>query len=294
MFDLKKPHFRRHTKQDAVNPGQTSHSGSSPPLGSNDKNIKSSNTVSSEPTQDARANLFDDGGKQASSQSGFLSARNKYKNDFKDTGGLDNQSVQELESYAGYKSEETTKTVNSCLKIAEDMRETATKTMIELHDQGEKLTRTHMAAADIDHDLSRGEKLMGSLGGMFSKTWKPTKNRPISGPTITRDEVQRKGDHLQQREKLGLTATSKANSNARTTYAEPTDVYQKIEVEKSKQDDSLSELSSVLDSLKDMAVDMGSEIDRQNKALDPFADDIDELNSRVKGVSQRGRRLLGK
>ena len=106
-----------------------------------------------------------------------------------------------------------------------------------------------------------------------------------------------------------------------------------------KQDDGLSDLSNVLDELKYMAVDMGSEIDRsvcfdlshyfrillllslslsstelvvlcsfffpkfnrrcfdccrQNKALDPFMNDVDELNSRVKGANQRGRRLLGK
>lgn len=32
----------------------------------------------------------------------------------------------------------------------------------------------------------QGEKLLGSLGGMFSKTWKPKKTRPINGPVITR------------------------------------------------------------------------------------------------------------
>jgi hypothetical protein len=33
---------------------------------------------------------------------------------------------------------------------------------------------------------------------------------------------------------------------------------------------------------------------RQNKALVPFSDDVDELNFRLKGVNQRGRQLLGK
>ena len=33
---------------------------------------------------------------------------------------------------------------------------------------------------------------------------------------------------------------------------------------------------------------------RQNKALDHLSDDVDELNSRVKGANQRTRRLLGK
>ncbi|KAL6508911.1 SNAP25 protein snap33 [Orobanche hederae] len=43
-----------------------------------------------------------------------------------------------------------------------------------------------------------------------------------------------------------------------------------------------------------MAVDIGSEIDRQNKALDHVQDDVDELNFRVRGANQRTRHLLGK
>ena len=92
--------------------------------------------------------------------------------------------MQALENYAVYKAEETPNSVNSCLKIAEEMREDATKTLVMLHHQGEQITRSHHVAADIDHDLSRGEKLLGSLGGMFSKTWKPKKTGTITGPVV--------------------------------------------------------------------------------------------------------------
>lgn len=99
-----------------------------------------------------------------------------------------------------------------------------------------------------------------------------------------------------------------------------------LQVENAKQDDAFSDLSNILGELKGMALDMGSEIDRfvfslchsecmymymyhqqlilmlamlsmkfrQNKALDPLQDDVEELNFRVKGVNQRTRRLLGK
>ncbi|XP_030474139.1 SNAP25 homologous protein SNAP33-like [Syzygium oleosum] len=250
-------------------------------------------------TQNSRNDLFDgyeEKGTSSSSHSNALdsAARSKYRNDFRDSGGLQNQSVQELENYAVYKAEETTKSVNNCRKIAEDIREDATKTLVTLHQQGEQITRTHMAAADIDHDLSRGEKLLGNLGGMFSKTWKPKKTRPISGPVITREDVQRKGSHLEQREKLGLTNAPKLQSKSRTPPPEPTNALEKVEVEKAKQDDALSDLSDILGELKDMAVDMGSEIERQNKSLDHFYNDADELDYRVKQATQRGRRLLGK
>ncbi|GAU24647.1 hypothetical protein TSUD_208730 [Trifolium subterraneum] len=221
--------------------------------------------------------------------------RNRYKNNFRDSGGLENQSVQELENYAVYKAEETTKSVHDCLKIAENIREDATKTLVTLHHQGEQITKSHQVAADIDQDLSRGEKLLGSLGGLFSKTWKPKKTRTITGPVIFGDDpVRRKGNHLEQREKLGLTSASKGQSKLRTPPQEPTAALQKVEFEKEKQDDALSNLSDLLGELKDMAVDMGSEIERHNKALSHLEDDVDELNFRVKGANQRGRRLLGK
>ncbi|TKY55049.1 SNAP25-likeous protein SNAP33 [Spatholobus suberectus] len=234
--------------------------------------------------------------KSSSTMFAFQSAeRNRYKNDFRDSGGLENQSVQELENYAVYKSEETTNSVNNCLKIAENMREDATKTLVTLHHQGEQITRSHYVAADIDHHLSRGEKLLGSLGGLFSKTWKPKKTRAIKGPVIVGDAaVRRKGNHLEQREKLGLTSAPKGQSKLRSPPQEPTNALEKVEVEKRKQDDALSDLSDLLGELKEMAVDMGSEIESHNGALNHLDDDVEELNFRMKGANQRGRRLLGK
>jgi len=106
-------------------------------------------------TPNAKTSLFDDNEVKTASNSSGYASRNKYKNDFTDSGGIDNQSVQELEHYAAYKAEETTKSVHNALKIAEDIRESATNTMLNLHQQGEQINRTHMAAANIEQDLSR-------------------------------------------------------------------------------------------------------------------------------------------
>ncbi|XP_057805057.1 SNAP25 homologous protein SNAP33 isoform X2 [Salvia miltiorrhiza] len=260
----------------------------------NKQTPKLSGRTSSEPSSLFASNLstnpFDD-----EEGNGSSSSQRRYKNGFHDSGGLENQSVQELENYAAYRAEETTKAVNNCLKIADDIRETATETLVNLHQQGEQIARTHMVAADMDHDLSRGEKLLGSLGGIFSKTWKPKRTRPITGPVITRDDpVQRNGNHLEQRERLGLTSASKEHTRTRTPPPEPASAMQKVEVEKVKQDDAFSDLSNILGELKEMAMDMGSEIDRQNKAMDHVQDDVEELNFRVKGANQRTRNLLRK
>ncbi|WOK94435.1 hypothetical protein Cni_G03137 [Canna indica] len=231
-------------------------------------------------------------GTSSSYRPASAAARNKYKNDFRDEGGFENQSVQELEDYAAYKAEETTHKVNDCLKIAEVIREDASNTLVMLHQQGEQITRTHETAVAIDKDLSRGETLLGSLGGFFSRPWRPKKTKEIKGPAITTDNSAKKANNKEQREKLGLSSNNNGQSNQRQC-SEPTSAMDKVQIEKEKQEDGLSDLSDVLGQLKGMAVDMGTEIGRQNKALDALHDDVDELNSRVKGANQRAKKLLG-
>uniref|UniRef100_A0A7C9AXL2 t-SNARE coiled-coil homology domain-containing protein n=1 Tax=Opuntia streptacantha TaxID=393608 RepID=A0A7C9AXL2_OPUST len=219
--------------------------------------------------------------------------RSRYKNYFRDLGGVDNQSVEDLENYAVYKAEETTKTVNNCLKIAEGIREDATQTLTTLHHQGEQIRRTHEEAVNIDHHLTRGEKLLGSLGGIFSKPWKPKWTAPIKGPTTLRDDpVRSNSNHLEQRQKLGLTTLPNALPKSQTPPPEPTNALQKVEVEKMKQDDALLDLSNILGELKVMAIDMGSEIDGHVKALDRVDDDVAVLNERVQYANRRGQQLL--
>lgn len=164
MFGHKKSPLNKNAKQTSVDPGFLGYHSPNPfdsdDESNNKQSLKPSSRASSDSTLASRnisTNPFDidEVRKTSTSSYSLSSARSKYKNDFRDAGGFENQSVQELENYSVYKAEETTKTVNNCLKIAEDMREDATKTLVTLHQQGDQITRTHAVAADIDHDLSR-------------------------------------------------------------------------------------------------------------------------------------------
>lgn len=257
--------------------------------------------TSSEPvllTADIKSKLIDDEdndyndyfGKRASSTANKNRSKN---NNVRGKKGLDDMSVQELEDYAVNQAEETTKSVNNCLKIAEDIRDDGAQTLETLNKQGEQIHRTHVMAVDMDRDLHKGEKLLNGLGGMFSMPWKAKKTRDIKGPSIVPDENRRaKKASAQQRQKLGLAPLPKGK--AAQTHPEPTNALEQVHMEKAKQDDGLSDLSNILGDLKGMASEMGSELDRQNKALDNLQGDVDELNYRVKGANQRARHLLGK
>ena len=97
--------------------------------------------------------------KQTSASTRPSPARDRYKNDFRDSGGLQSQTMEDLENYAVYKAEETTNSVNNCLKIAENIREDATRTLDTLHLQGQQIERTHVMAVEIDKDLNRVSSL---------------------------------------------------------------------------------------------------------------------------------------
>ncbi|XP_009777545.1 putative SNAP25 homologous protein SNAP30 [Nicotiana tabacum] len=218
--------------------------------------------------------------------------RNKNKSKTQD---FDNMSMQELEGYAVNQAKETTSSVNNCLKIAEDIRQDGAKTLDTLHKQGEQIHRTHMMAVDMDRDLSKGEKLLNNLGGMFSMPWKPKKSHDIKGPRTSKDDNYRgKESSANEREKLGLSNGKKGKSASSTPPPESMNAMQQVELEKAKQDDALSDLSNILGDLKGMAVDMGSELDKQNKAIDDLDKDVEELNSRVKGANRRARQIVGK
>jgi synaptosomal-associated protein 25 len=103
----------------------------------------------------------------------------------------------------------------------------------------------------------QSETLLGSLGGFFSKSWKPKKTRQIKGPEISTkglhfhwaqtiltfgvfcslksllneidDSFKRRANHLEQREKLGLSSSPRGNVNPQQ-YPDPTNAMEKVQV----------------------------------------------------------------
>ncbi|MCO5590390.1 hypothetical protein L7F22_044360 [Adiantum nelumboides] len=249
---------------------------------------KGSNDVRSEPDNELRNDLFE-------GTSAAKTTRMRYDDSQFQKQDLKYKSMEDLEGYALQKAEDTTSTVDNCLRVAEEMKGDATRTLLNLHEQGEQITKTHELTFDIDHNLSRGEKVLGSLGGMLSKTWKPKKSRQVTGPAISKsDSFKRRGHHLEQRVALGLNKTNPRGQGNRITPSAQQTTYDKLEVEKTKQDDALSAISNVLDDLKIMSQDMGSEIASQNIGLDNLDTDVGTLKERVQGANYRARRLLGR
>jgi hypothetical protein len=58
--------------------------------------------------------------------------------------------VQDLEVYVAYKAEVTMQRVDKCLRVIEETRETASRTLVTVRQQGQQSRHTHAMALDID------------------------------------------------------------------------------------------------------------------------------------------------
>lgn len=155
--------FKSPAKQGSVESGSSASTSASPlhsQAGSEKQNeMTPARRTSSEPvliTPDLKSNLSDDDdddyfGRRPPSST----TKNRNKNNGRGKKDLDSMSVQELEDYAVNQAEDTTRSVNNCLKIAEDIREDGSRTLETLHHQGEQINRTHMMAVDMDRDLHK-------------------------------------------------------------------------------------------------------------------------------------------
>ena len=153
MFGLKKPLKRLSKHHKSSSSASASKSNPFDSVDESDGNkkhtLKPSNKISPQPSlpttkKNHGFNPFDDVDDEEVVEKRL---KPSFKNHFRESGGVENQTVQELESYAVYKSEETTKTVPG-ISSARDKISLSSK-------QGEKITRTHHKAVDIDHDLTR-------------------------------------------------------------------------------------------------------------------------------------------
>lgn len=82
--------------------------------------------------------------------------------------------------------------------------------------------------------LFQGERILGSLGGLFSRTWKPKKGREIKGPVLSRgkfrdDSLMKRGNNMEKRQKLELNSFE-SRSNPQPFLSEPSSTLERVEV----------------------------------------------------------------
>ncbi|CAM6108207.1 unnamed protein product [Calypogeia fissa] len=203
--------------------------------------------------------------------------------------------AEELESYAIVESQDVTKDIYQCMRIVEETSGVAATMMETLHLQGRQIPRSHYKNSDVMEKLQEGEKVLGSFGGLFTKRWKPKKGNRIKGPRVEPGDPYKKKTLKESKASAALLnddapeAINHLSQRNPTRYAGLSGPHLQLEMEREHQDQALSNLGDMIDKLRDMSFEMGSEVEKQTAALGDMADDVDIVGDRLRQAHHRTR-----
>uniref|UniRef100_A0AAQ4NSE2 Multifunctional fusion protein n=1 Tax=Gasterosteus aculeatus aculeatus TaxID=481459 RepID=A0AAQ4NSE2_GASAC len=177
-------------------------------------------------------------------------------------------------------------------QLADEVRATSIKvskdagirTLVMLDEQGEQLDRVEDGMNHINQDMKEAEKNLKDLGkccGLFicpcnkmksgaSKAWGKNQDGVVaSQPARVVDE----------REQMAISGgfIRRVTEDAR----------------ENEMDENLEQVGGIIGNLRHMALDMGNEIDTQNRQIDRIMDKADSNKTRIDEANQRATKMLG-
>lgn len=197
--------------------------------------------------------------------------------------------LENLQMQANAKTDESLDSTRRMLQMCEESQDVGIKTIIMLDAQGEQLDRIEEGMDQINQDMKDAEKNLEGMekccglcvlpwkrmknfekGGAYDKTWKASEDGKVNtdGPRVMVDERNGAGPQ-------GGFIT-KITNDAREEEME----------------NNLTEVSGMLGNLRNMAIDMGSEITSQNNQLDRISNKATSLNDRVDVANTRAKKIL--
>ncbi|KAJ8401131.1 hypothetical protein AAFF_G00387130 [Aldrovandia affinis] len=212
---------------------------------------------------------------------------------------MDDMTVEEMAMRANQVTDESLESTRRMLQLAEESRQTGVNTMTMLDEQGEQLQRVEQGMDQINEDMKQAEKNLTDLSkccglcvcpcdrvksiehdGRYKRTWATGSDKASSTGT---DGV------------VSSQPPSVRNGQPVKASAAPSGPYIKRITDDAREDEmeeNLDQVGSIIGNLKTMAMDMGSEIDKQNTQIDRITDKADMNKSRIDEANQRANKLI--
>ncbi|XP_051941559.1 synaptosomal-associated protein 23-like isoform X2 [Hippocampus zosterae] len=213
---------------------------------------------------------------------------------------MDDMTVEQIAARANQVTDESLESTRRMLQMAEESKETGIKTMVVLDQQGEQLNRVEDGMDQINQDMRLAEKNLTDLSKCCGLCVCPC-NRVSS---IENDSRYKRtwgiGSGLDSESNGdGSKVVSKQPAAVRNGQVNapppPSGPYIKRITNDAREDemeDNLNAVGGLIGNLKSMAVDMGTELDKQNKQIDRITDKADMNKVRIDDANQRATKLI--
>nr|XP_045622163.1 synaptosomal-associated protein 25-like isoform X5 [Procambarus clarkii] len=193
--------------------------------------------------------------------------------------------LQELQYKASQQTDETLESTRRMLSLCEESKEAGIRTLVALDDQGEQLDRIEEGMDQINADMKEAEKNLTGMekccglcvlpcnkSSQFKEdesTWKGKEDGVVSS------QPQRVMD---DRNGLGASGgyIGRITNDAREDEME----------------DNMGQVNTMIGNLRNMAIDMGSEIENQNRQITRINAKAGSNTARVNMANERAGSLL--
>nr|XP_014349245.1 PREDICTED: LOW QUALITY PROTEIN: synaptosomal-associated protein 23 [Latimeria chalumnae] len=198
-------------------------------------------------------------------------------------------SVEEIQLRANQVTDESLESTRRMLQLAEESRDSGVKTLTMLDEQGEQLGRVEEGMDQINQDMKEAEKNLTDLTkccGLCVCPCSRVKNFEMGD---TYKKTWSGGNEMNSTEKVVASQpVSASNGQQSGGYVK------KIthDAREDEMDENLGQVSNIIGNLKNMALDMGNEIETQNKQIDRITEKAECNKDRIDVANQRANKLI--
>lgn len=213
---------------------------------------------------------------------------------------MDDMTVEQITMRANQVTDESLESTRRMLQLAEESKQTGVNTMVMLDQQGEQLKRVDEGMDQINQDMRAAEKNLTDLSkccgvcvcpcdrvssiehdSKYKRTW------GIGGE----GDGNPNGPNVVSRQPPGVGNGQAGQLNAPA----PSGPYIKRITNDAREDEmeeNLEAVGGIIGNLKEMALGMGNEIDKQNVHIERITEKAEMNKVRIDEANQRANKLL--
>ncbi|XP_007435473.1 synaptosomal-associated protein 23 [Python bivittatus] len=203
-------------------------------------------------------------------------------------------SPEEIQLRAHQVTDESLESTRRILGMAIESQDAGIKTITMLDEQGEKLNHIEEGMDQINKDMKEAERNLTELNkccGLCVCPCNRTKNFESSKEykKTWGENIENSGDHVVS------TQPGRAGNYQQQTSGGPGGGYITRVTNDAREDEmeeNLTQVGHILGNLKNMALDMGSEIDSQNRQIDRINEKAETNKDRIEQANARAKKLI--
>ncbi|KAM9466876.1 synaptosomal-associated protein 25-B [Clarias gariepinus] len=188
-----------------------------------------------------------------------------------------------LQERADQLADESLESTRRMLQLVEESKDAGIRTLVMLDEQGEQLERIEEGMDQINKDMKEAEKNLTDLGNLCGICPCPCNKLKERGQNWGNNQdgvvSSQPARVVDEREQMAISGgfIRRVTNDAR----------------ENEMDENLEQVGSIIGNLRHMALDMGNEIDTQNRQIDRIMEMADSNKTRIDEANQRATKMLG-